>query len=191
MINIFEAVKEEQGGTRRPAPPLPRISGIIKTRGSDHCYIAKKLDEYGISYRLVDQGGLIAWIDGKGPGKTLLLRAASMPCPYGRRKNLSCSRVCRSRNAGVMHACGHDGHMAMQLVAAKLLNRWKDQWDGTILFMFERGEEASGPLEYLLRYLEQDSPWQVDACYATHVRWDIPAGKSPSATKPHGRRFWL
>ena len=43
--------------------------------------------------------------------------------------------------------------------------------------MFERGEEASGPLEYLLRYLEQDSPWQIDACYATHVRWDIPAGK--------------
>ena len=58
-----------------------------------------------------------------------------------------------------------------------MLQRWKDQWDGTVVLMFERGEEESGPLEYLLRYLETESPWHIDSCYATHVRWDIPAGK--------------
>lgn len=178
MIHIFEAVKEEQGeliSLRRHFHEYPELS---KQEDRTIAYIAQKLDEYGISYRIVDKGGLIAWIDGKGPGKTLLLRADvdALPITEGE-KNLSGPRVCRSRHDGVMHACGHDGHMAMQLVAAKLLNRWKDQWDGTILFMFERGEEASGPLEYLLRYLEQDSPWHVDACYATHVRWDISAGK--------------
>ena len=75
MINIFEAVKEEQGelvALRRHFHEYPELS---KQEDQTIAYIAKKLDEYGISYRLVDQGGLIAWIDGKGPGKTLLLRA--------------------------------------------------------------------------------------------------------------------
>ena len=51
----------------------------------------------------------------------------ALPIEEGER-NLSCPRVCRSQNHGVMHACGHDGHMAMQLMAAKCLQRWKDQW---------------------------------------------------------------
>lgn len=117
--------------------------------------------------------GVRAVFRGNGKGRAVAFRA-DMDALHIKEET---GRAFSSRNAGMMHACGHDGHMAMQLVAAKLLNRWKDQWDGTVLFMFERGEEASGPLEYLLRYLEQDSPWHVDACYATHVRWDIPAGK--------------
>ena len=178
MIDILEEVRKEQGelvALRRHFHEHPELS---KKEDQTLAYIAKKLEEYGISYRLVDKGGLIAWIDGKGPGKTLLLRADvdALPIEEGER-NLSCPRVCRSQNHGVMHACGHDGHMAMQLMAAKCLQRWKDQWDGTVVLMFERGEEESGPLEYLLRYLETESPWHIDACYATHVRWDIPAGK--------------
>lgn len=178
MIDILEEVRKEQGelvALRRHFHEHPEFS---KKEDRTLAYIAKKLEEYGISYRLVDKGGLIAWIDGKGPGKTLLLRADvdALPIEEGER-NLSCPRVCRSQNHGVMHACGHDGHMAMQLMAAKCLQRWKDQWDGTVVLMFERGEEESGPLEYLLRYLETESPWHIDSCYATHVRWDIPAGK--------------
>lgn len=141
-------------------------------------YIEKKLGEYGIAYQNIEKGGLIAWVHGKGPGKTLLLRADVDALPIVETAtNLSQKRVCCSQNKGVMHACGHDGHMAMQLIAAKLLNQYKDQWDGTIVLMFERGEEESGPLAYLLRYLETESPFHIDACYATHVRWDIPAGK--------------
>ena len=171
MIDILEEVRKEQGelvALRRHFHEHPELS---KKEDQTLAYIAKKLEEYGISYRLVDKGGLIAWIDGKGPGKTLLLRADvdALPIEEGER-NLSCPRVCRSQNHGVMHACGHDGHMAMQLMAAKCLQRWKDQWDGTVVLMFERGEEESGPLEYLLRYLETESPWHIDACYATHGR---------------------
>ena len=105
MINIFEAVKEEQGelvALRRHFHEYPELS---KQEDQTIAYIAKKLDEYGISYRLVDQGGLIAWIDGKGPGKTLLLRADvdALPITEGE-KNLSCSRVCRLPQRR-RHAC--------------------------------------------------------------------------------------
>ena len=110
MIHIFEAVKEEQGeliSLRRHFHEYPELS---KQEDRTIAYIAQKLDEYGISYRIVDKGGLIAWIDGKEPGKTLLLRADvdALPITEGE-KNLSAPRVCRSRHDGVMHACGHDG----------------------------------------------------------------------------------
>ena len=147
MIDILETVRKDQGelvALRRHFHEHPELS---KQEDQTLAYIAETLKGYGISYRIIDKGGLIAWIDGKGPGKTLLLRADvdALPIEEGE-KNLSRPRVCRSQNHGVMHACGHDGHMAMQLMAAKWLNRWKDQWDGTVVLMFERGEEESGPL---------------------------------------------
>ena len=115
MIDILEEVRKEQGelvALRRHFHEHPELS---KKEDQTLAYIAKKLEEYGISYRLVDKGGLIAWIDGKGPGKTLLLRADvdALPIEEGER-NLSCPRVCRSQNHGVMHACGRRpyGHAA-------------------------------------------------------------------------------
>ena len=110
-------------------------------------YIQEKLTTYGIAHRYIDKGGIIAWIDGNAPGRTLLLRADidALPIEEGE-TNLSCPRVCRSRNKGVMHACGHDGHMAMLLTAGKILQQWKDHWQGRLILMFEQGEEESGPL---------------------------------------------
>ena len=94
MIDILEEVRKEQGelvALRRHFHEHPELS---KKEDQTLAYIAKKLEEYGISYRLVDKGGLIAWIDGKGPGKTLLLRADvdALPIEEGER-NLSCPRL--------------------------------------------------------------------------------------------------
>lgn len=170
------AEKEELVAIRRHCHEYPELSC---QEFQTIAYIEGKLDEYGIAHRYIDKGGIIAWIDGKkGPGKTLLIRADIDGLPIVEKDtNLSAKRVCCSLHQGVMHACGHDGHIAMALTAAKILNQQKDTWPGTVVFMFEQGEEQSGPLEYLLRYLEEDSPWHIDACYATHVRWDIPTGK--------------
>ncbi len=154
-------------------------------------YIKSKLTEYGIPYRHVENGGIIAWIDAKKPGKTLLLRADIDALPIQEKKtNLSQPRTCCSRYDGIMHACGHDGHTAMLLVAAKLLKARQDMWSGRVVCMFEQGEEESGPLAYLLRFLEEDSGWHIDGCYATHVRWDIPTGKiAVSRTAPMAGGF--
>ena len=175
---IWEAVKNEEAtltALRRHFHENPELS-----RRETHTlsYIMDTLSAYGISFRHIENGGVIAWIDGAAPGKTLLLRADIDALPIEEKEtNLSQPRVCCSHNRGVMHACGHDGHMAMLLTAGKILKQMKSQWHGKIVLMFEQGEEESGPLAYLLRFLEEESGWHIDGAYATHVRWDIPAGK--------------
>lgn len=165
----------EMTALRRHFHEHPELS---KKEFQTMAYIETILNDLGIAYHHVDKGGIIAWIEGKGPGKTILLRTDIDALPIQEtEQNLSQHRVCCSQNPGVMHACGHDGHMAMLITAMKILHEWKDQWDGTIVFMFEQGEEESGPLAYLLKYLQRDSGFHIDTCYATHVRWDVPAGK--------------
>ena len=178
MHHILQAVQQEAAeltAIRRRCHEHPELS---RQETQTMAYIQEKLTEYGIASRHVEHGGILGWIDGQKPGKTLLLRADIDALPIEESDcNLSQQRSCRSHRPGVMHACGHDGHIAMQLVAAKLLNQWKDRWNGKIVLMFEQGEEESGPLAYLLQYIEKESGWHIDACYATHVRWDIPTGK--------------
>ena len=151
MHHILQAVQQEAAeltAIRRRCHEHPELS---RQETQTMAYIQEKLAEYGIASRHIEHGGILGWIDGQNPGKTLLLRAdidalhiEESDC------NLSQQRSCRSHTPGVMHACGHDGHIAMQLVAAKLLNQWKDRWNGKIILMFEQGEEESGPLAYLL-----------------------------------------
>lgn len=178
MDSLFQRVQEladELIAIRRHCHEYPELSC---KETETLAYIQDKLTSYGICHRYIEDGGIIAWIDGKAEGKTLLLRADidALPIDEGE-KNLSCTRVCRSHHPGVMHACGHDGHTAMLLIAGKMLQQYKDSWDGRIVLMFEQGEEESGPIANLLQFLEEESSWHIDACYATHVRWDIPTGK--------------
>ena len=141
-------------------------------------YIEEDLTKFGIAWQHIDKGGILARIDGQAPGKTLLLRADIDALPITESEsNLSCPRVVRSETPGVMHACGHDGHIAMQLVVAKLLQETKDQWNGTAAILFEQGEEDSPAMRYIVPYLEEKSGLSIDSCYATHLRWDVPVGK--------------
>ncbi|KMO85827.1 peptidase [Megasphaera cerevisiae DSM 20462] len=175
ILKTIQQYAAELVAIRRHCHQYPELS---RQETNTLNFIENKLNEYGIANRRVDKGGIIGWIDGKKAGKTILLRADIDALPIDESEaNLSGPRVCISRNPGVMHACGHDGHIAMGLIAAKVLHERKEQWNGKIILMFEQGEEESGPLAYLLRFLEKDSGWHIDACYATHVRWDIPTGK--------------
>ena len=141
-------------------------------------YIAEKLDSWHIPFQSIEKGGIAAILESGRPGPTLLLRADidALPVQEGP-KNLSQKRMCISCVPGVMHACGHDGHIAMLLVAAKILHEWKDTWSGTIICLFEQGEEDSHAMEYIVPWLETKSGYHIDGCYATHLRWDIPTGK--------------
>ncbi|MGN0778686.1 MAG: M20 family metallopeptidase [Aristaeellaceae bacterium] len=139
--------------------------------------IESELDTMGIEHLRVDGGGVLGMIHGSRPGKTLLMRAdmdglriQESPC------NLKGPRTCISLKPGLMHACGHDAHTAMLLAQARILRDMARELSGRIILMFEEGEEGGGNIKRLCRYLHE-SGMQLDGCYATHVRWDIPTGR--------------
>jgi amidohydrolase len=103
-------------------------------------YIAEQLTQAGIAFTSgYVKTGIIAIIEGKNPKKrTLLLRADMDALPIYEKNEVEY----KSKNEGVMHACGHDVHSSCVLGACFILNDLKDQLEGTIKIMFQPGEEV-------------------------------------------------
>lgn len=141
-------------------------------------YIEERLHEWGIKTVRVPHGGVLGFLDGKREGWTVLMRADIDALPIEEDPvNETKEKVCVSKHKGVMHACGHDGHMAMLLGEAKILADHRDEFDGHIVFMFEEAEEmGERGIAPLLRYI-RDHHIHVDTCFGTHVKNDMPAGK--------------
>ena len=147
--------------------------------------IKKELDDMGIDYIEVPDGGIVGQIHGGKPGKTVLMRADMDALPIQENSvNLTCSKLCVSGNAGVSHACGHDAHTAMLLGEARILNTHRDEINGTIVLCFERGEEGGGQVENLLPYIVETMKLPIDTCVATHVKWDVEAGQVSAEPGP-------
>ncbi|NJK97514.1 MAG: amidohydrolase [Bacteroidales bacterium] len=102
-------------------------------------YVCKKLNEWGIEYKNnIVKTGIVAYIRGKNPDKKLLaLRADMDALPIKEENNLPY----KSLNEGVMHACGHDAHTSVLLGAARIVNELKDEFEGTVMLIFQPGEE--------------------------------------------------
>lgn len=140
-------------------------------------YIAQELTALGIEHVVVEQGGILAFIDGKGPGKTVLLRAECDALPLQEPEmNLSCKRKVISKVPGVMHACGHDANAAALLGAAKILQESREEFDGRVILMFERGEEGTSNVVMLLEYIYKNKI-HIDSAFAAHVMNSLETGK--------------
>ncbi|GAA6513061.1 M20 family metallopeptidase [Merdimmobilis hominis] len=141
--------------------------------------IAQELTDMDIPYEEIPKGGILATIQGLDPGKgkTVLLRADIDALPVQEQPcNLSQPRVCQSQEDGVMHACGHDGHIAMLLGAAKILSSHREAIHGTVLLLFERGEENGGGIGYILAYMDRHGI-RPDTVYGTHMSASLEPGK--------------
>lgn len=174
-LNLIRLCEREMIADRRWLHEHPELSGQ-ETQTMD--YIVSRLESLGLSIYVIPQGGVIGVLNERKAGPCVLLRADCDALPVQESPmNLKYPRACISGTPGVMHACGHDAHMAMLLAAAHTLSDMRDELPGSVLFVFERGEEVGGKgfLENLLPFIEER--FAVDTCYATHVRWDIPAGK--------------
>ncbi|PWD98553.1 M20 metallopeptidase family protein [Marinilabilia rubra] len=137
-------------------------------------YVSAQLTEMGIPHKKGIAGtGILATISGKGEGRTVALRADMDALPIQEDTGLSFS----SQNKGVMHACGHDAHTAALLGVGQVLNQIKEQWNGTVLLLFQPGEEKfPGGASLLLEEGALDDP-KPDLVIGQHVLPDMPAGQ--------------
>ena len=132
--------------------------------------IKEELDKMGVKWRSCGlETGVLATIEGAKPGKTILLRGdmdaltvvETTGAPYA------------SNNPGVMHACGHDCHIAMLLTATKILNDMRDELCGTVRLAFQPAEEVATGAKSMI---ENGALEGVDGCFAMHVWSDTEAG---------------
>lgn len=129
--------------------------------------IKRELDKAGIKYKTgIAKTGIVALIEGKEKGKTVLLRADMDALPLEEESNYEF----KSKIKGKMHACGHDGHTASLLGTALVLNEIKDKIKGNIKFVFQPAEEGPFPggAYYMVEEGVLENP-KVDAAFGCHV----------------------
>lgn len=138
-------------------------------------FICKKLDEYKIQYQSgIAKTGIVALIKGKNPEKkTIALRADMDALPISEKNNCDY----KSKNEGIMHACGHDAHIASLLGAAKILNLLKDEFEGSIKFIFQPSEEKfPGGAQAMIKEGILLNP-ETDIVIGQHVLPTLDSGK--------------
>ena len=162
-----EAIKDILIQWRRDFHQYPEL-GFEEHRTSS--IIAETLISFGMSPKTgVGKTGVTADLN-FGEGPTIALRADMDALPMQETSGLSFS----SKHDGVMHACGHDGHMAMLLGAAKILSQMDKELTGKIRFIFQPAEEGEGGARYMI---EDGCLEGVDEIYGIHV-WNYqPVGE--------------
>ena len=138
-------------------------------------YVADKLQEYGIPVKEgIAKTGLMGLIKGKNPDKKIVaLRADMDALPINEKNDIPY----KSKNPGVMHACGHDVHTSSLLGTARILNELKEYFEGTIKLIFQPGEERTpGGASIMINegVLQDPSPQKI---FGQHVMPFIPVGK--------------
>ncbi|MBT7373222.1 MAG: amidohydrolase [Candidatus Marinimicrobia bacterium] len=169
-MNIRSEIKDIEKniiGWRRDFHQYPEL-GFDEHRTSK--IIGEALKEMGLAPQMnVGKTGVTADLT-FGEGPTIALRADMDALPMQETSGLDFS----SKHDGVMHACGHDGHMAMLLGAAKVLTQNGNSFNGTVRFIFQPAEEGAGGARYMI---EDGCLDGVDEIYGIHV-WNYqPVGE--------------
>lgn len=134
-------------------------------------FVAQYLDELGIENHKTNPTGVIGEIKGGKPGKTVALRADMDALSV---EELNTDLPYASKTTGKMHACGHDSHTAMLLIAAKALNDMKEELHGNVRLIFQPAEEvATGALEMV----KQGAVEGVDNVFGMHIWSQMPTNK--------------
>ncbi|TDX45167.1 amidohydrolase [Halanaerobium congolense] len=132
--------------------------------------IKEELAKIGISYQEYADTGVAAVIKGSNAGKTAALRADMDALKVEEKTDLEF----KSKNEGIMHACGHDGHTAMLLGTARALYEIKDQLAGNVKLIFQPAEEM---VQGAAKMVEEGVLDDVDGIMGIHLWADLPTGK--------------
>jgi len=133
--------------------------------------IRAELDAIGVPYTQVGEFGIVATIAGSRSERIVALRADMDALPI---EEDNPHLEYKSNVARVMHACGHDGHVAMLLGAARILMRARDQLHGTVKLCFQQAEEVGEGTEEILRELARHN---VESVLGIHLWSELETGK--------------
>lgn len=147
--------------------------------------IISHLKSLGIEYKTYAKTGVVGILKGAKPGKCIGLRADMDALPVKERADLPFKSTIEAEYLGnkvpVMHACGHDAHVAMLMGTAEVLSKLKNEIAGTILFVFQPAEEGppgdeEGGAPLMIKEGALDNP-KPDAMFGIHVASYLPNGK--------------
>jgi len=148
-------------------------------------YITDYLNELGLEVETgVAHTGVVALLEGGKPGPVIGLRADIDGLPVTERNNLPFKSIAtgmyQGKEVGVMHACGHDTHIAILMGVAKILTEMKDDIKGTIKFIFQPAEEGAplgeeGGAELMVKEGVLGNP-EVDVIFGLHINDATPVG---------------
>lgn len=164
---LARTYKEYIISLRRDFHANPEL-GLEEIRTSKR--IKEELDKLQIPHSDVGGTGVIGTIEGEYKGKTVVLRSDMDALPVNEANNCEY----KSKNSGVMHACGHDAHISMLLGAAKILKEKTSKLNGRVKLIFQPDEECGRISD---KIIEEGMLDGVDTAFAIHVLPDIEGGK--------------
>jgi amidohydrolase len=143
--------------------------------------VLEALDGLGLEIQTGQQAtSVVARLYGARPGRTILLRADMDALPMPEETGLPFA----SEVEGAMHACGHDAHTAMLVGAARLLSRRRESLTGSVLFMFQPGEEGYHGARVMIEEGLLEGPEPPGAAFALHVTDRMTAGSIAARPGP-------
>ncbi len=172
-----EALHERVVATRRDFHEHPELSW---QEHRTQRVILERLRELGLSdVRPIAKTGATGLVEGGKRGRCVLWRADMDALPVPEKSALPFA----SKTPDVMHACGHDTHMAIGLGLAEALATRKDKFPGSVRFVFQPAEEAAGGAQACVADGVLDAP-KVDVALGLHISADVPLGAINVAPGP-------
>jgi hippurate hydrolase len=169
VINRIAGFAEDMTGWRRHLHQHPELGfDCVKTAA----YVVERLKEFGITdiHEGIAKTGVVAIIEGQGPGPVIGLRADMDALPIAEETGADYA----STVPGVMHACGHDGHTTMLLGAARYLAETRN-FAGKVALIFQPAEENGGGGGVMVEEGVMDR-FGIDEVYALHNAPGFPEG---------------
>lgn len=173
MLNkiIEKIAKEEYHNAIEIRRYLHKYPELSENEYNTQKYIINFLEKFNIKYRKVANTGIYAIIE-NGNGKVIATRADMDALPINEETNLDFSSI----YPNIMHACGHDIHMTVQMMVAKILATNKELWSGTVKFFFQPAEETiGGAVRMLNDGVNKDI--KADAFFSFHAAPELYAGQ--------------
>jgi len=168
-------IKEEIGKLNDELIDLRRDFHQHPELGLEEFRTAERVEAYlkdiGLDVSRIAETGVVGLLKGNSPDPTLMLRADMDALPLEEQTSVPYKSV----HKGKMHACGHDGHVAMLMVAAKILSFHRDELKGSIKFLFQPNEEGMCA-GLLVEKGVMDDP-RVDAAFGIHLMTSLETGK--------------